>query len=598
MERAPSDTELPLDAVTPAAASADGARPSDNGHENGSGNGHAQSAQSAGDDGSSLVTTPSTTRRKPRAKKAGATTERPKRASRKKIIEPPQTPAMAVPVAPLTRPDGTPAPVVHLVPELSPYARTGGLGEAVSSLAKYQAASGIPVTVIMPLYAAVRERTEVRPMAPAFSVTVGPRTETVRLYEPALAHQPGNPRVVFVESEVYFDRPGLYGDEQGDYPDNALRYALFARAVLVSLPKILPEAPSILHAHDWQTALASIYLKTEFIAHPYYEGIRAVLSVHNAGYQGHFPEQTMADIGLPISLYNHRQLEWWGRVNLLKGGLVFSDLVITVSPTHAHELRTEKGGFGLDGVFVALRDRLVGIVNGIDQEIWDPTRDTIIPRRYSADNLSGKKRCRLALQRATGLSRWQAPIFALTARLVAQKGLDLVLGDPGYFAFDAQYVFLGHGEARYEAMLTELAERAPSRIAVKLDFTDEFEHLLLAGADLCLMPSQYEPCGLTQMRAQRYGTIPVARRVGGLADTIEDGVTGFLFDDYTPTDFMRAAMRATDQYRETESWEEMMREAMSRDFGWERSAARYLSVYRRILGLPSVRQDRVMAAGV
>jgi starch synthase len=237
-------------------------------------------------------------------------------------------------------------------------------------------------------------------------------------------------------------------------------------------------------------------------------------------------------------------------------------------------------------------------VNGIDQEVWDPTRDPIIPRRYSIDNLAGKKRCRLALQRATGLSRWQQPIFALTARLVAQKGLDLIVGDPGYFAFDAQYVFLGHGEARYEAMLTELAERAPSRIAVKLDFTDEFEHLLLAGADMCLMPSQYEPCGLTQMRAQRYGTIPVARRVGGLADTIEDGVTGFLFDDYSSMDFMRAANRAVDQYRDTEAWEEMMHEAMSRDFGWERSAARYLSVYRRILGLPSVRQDRLVGAGV
>jgi starch synthase len=608
MDRVPSpESEALHDAVKPPAPPAphaplaDDARSlADNGGHtsagNGAGNGHAP-IEASGDDGSSLVTTPAT-HRKPRAKKT-STTERPKRAPRaKKAAAPPTTPVVGMPAAPLTRPDGTAAPVVHLVPELSPYARTGGLGEAVASLAKYQAASGIPVTVIMPLYAAVKERAEVRPLGPAFTITVGPRTETARLYEPAVPHQPGNPRIVFVESEVYFDRPGLYGDEDGDYPDNALRYALFARAVLVSLPKILPQAPSILHAHDWQTALASIYLKTEFIAHPYYEGIRAVLSVHNAGYQGHFPEPTLTEIGLPTSLYNHRQLEWWGRVNLLKGGLVFSDLVITVSPTHAHELRTEKGGFGLDGVFVALRDRLVGIVNGIDQEIWDPTRDTIIPRRYSADNLAGKKRCRLALQRATGLGRWQAPIFALTARLVAQKGLDLIVGDPGYFAFDAQYVFLGHGEARYEAMLTELAERAPNRIAVKLDFTDEFEHLLLAGADMCLMPSQYEPCGLTQMRAQRYGTIPVARRVGGLADTIEDGVTGFLFDDYTPTDFMRCAMRAVDQYRETESWEEMMREAMSRDFGWERSASRYLSVYRRILGLPSVRQDRMVAAGV
>ena len=520
------------------------------------------------------------------AKSAAQRAEIRRRTSRTRRTD---VPSSAAPAAPLVRPDGTPAPVVHLAPELSPFARTGGLGEAVASLATYQAASGIPVTVFLPLYGLVRERTEVRPLGPAFVVTVGPRTETARIYEPVAPHLPGTPRVLFVESELYFDRPGLYGDAEGDYPDNARRYALFARAVLIALPRVLPQPPSIVHAHDWQTALFSVYLKTEFMAHPYYEGIRAVLSVHNAGYQGHFVEQTMADIGLPAALYNHRQLEWHGRLNLLKGGLVFSDLAITVSPTHAHELRTEKGGFGLDGVFVALRDRLVGIVNGIDQDVWDPTRDPLIPRRYSSENLAGKKRCRIALQRATGLSRWQAPIFALTARLVTQKGLDLILGDPGYFAFDAQYVFLGHGDERYEAMLTELAERAPSRIAVKLDFTDEFEHLLLAGADMCLMPSLYEPCGLTQMRAQRYGTIPVARRTGGLADTIEDGVTGFLFDDYTPADFMRAAMRAVDQFRDGEAWEEMMREAMARDFGWERSAARYLTVYRRVLGLPAVR---------
>ena len=517
-------------------------------------------------------------------------TETTRRSIRTRRTDVPTAPAIfASPSAPLVRPDGTPAPVIHLAPELSPFARTGGLGEAVASLAKYQAASGIPVTVFMPLYAVVRSRTELQPLGPAFTVTVGPRTEAARILEPVTPPTHGAPRVLFVESAEYFDRPGLYGDEAGDYPDNARRYALFARAVLVALPRVLAEPPSIVHAHDWQTALASIYLKTEFMAHPYYEGIRAVLSVHNAGYQGHFPAATMTEIGLPAALYNHRQLEWHGRVNLLKGGLVFSDLAITVSPTHAHELRTEKGGFGLDGVFVAMRDRLVGIVNGIDQEVWDPSTDPLLPRRFSSESLTGKKRCRIALQRATGLSRWQAPIFALTARLVSQKGLDLILGDPGYFAFDAQYVFLGHGEEHYEAMLTELAERAPSRIAVKLDFTDEFEHLLLAGADMCLMPSLYEPCGLTQMRAQRYGTIPVARRTGGLADTIEDGVTGFLFDDYTPADFMRAAMRAVDQYRDGDAWAEMMREAMARDFGWDKSAARYLSVYRRVLGLPAVR---------
>ncbi len=493
------------------------------------------------------------------------------------------------PTAPLVRPDGSPAPVVHLAAELSPFARTGGLGEAVASLAKYQAASGIPVTVFMPLYAVVRERVALQPVGSPFTITVGPRSETACIFEPVAPHQPNTPRVFFVESERYFDRAGIYGTPEGDYPDNARRYALFARAVLVALPRLLPQPPSIVHAHDWQTALASIYLKSEFMAHSYYEGIRSVLSVHNAGYQGHFPEPTVTDIGLPHALYNYRQLEWHGRANLLKGGLVFSDLAITVSPTHAHELRTEKGGFGLDGVFVSLGNRFLGIVNGIDQDVWDPTTDPLLPRRYTPVNLAGKKRCRIALQRATGLSRREAPIFALTARLVTQKGLDLILGDPGYFAFDAQYVFLGHGEERYESLLTDLAERAPSRIAVKLDFTDEFEHLLLAGADMCLMPSLYEPCGLTQMRAQRYGTIPVARRVGGLADTIEDGVTGFLFDDYSSADFMRAAVRAVDEFADREAWAEMMREAMARDFGWEKSAARYLAVYRRVLGLPAVR---------
>src|SRR5512144_906735 len=223
MDRVPSsDTELLHDVATPAAPRPDDAQSS---AEHGSDNGYAPSASTTGHDGSSLVTTPATGR-KPRAKKS--TTERPKRTSQKKVAPPP-TPVVSVPSAPLTRPDGTPAPVVHLAPELSPYARTGGLGEAVASLAKYQAASGIPVTVIMPLYAAVRERTEVKPLGPAFALTVGPRTETARLYEPAAPHHPGEPRIVFIESEVYFDRPGLYGDDQGDYPDNALRYALFAR---------------------------------------------------------------------------------------------------------------------------------------------------------------------------------------------------------------------------------------------------------------------------------------------------------------------------------------------------------------------------------
>ncbi len=503
---------------------------------------------------------------------------------------------------PLVDPRGNTVNVVHLAAELAPFARSGGLGEAVSSLATFQAASGVPTSIVMPFYGPVRNGNW--PMVPAtepFSVQVGPRQATVRLWEyapetvqsadgnfdgtlaDALVEAPLRPRIYFVESADYFDRPGLYGPPGTDYPDNAQRYACFVLAALSALPRIT-SGPTILHAHDWHTALAPVYLRTYFAQLPVYAHVSTVLSVHNAGYQGQYAPSTMPEVGLPWELYNWRQLEWHNSVNLLKGGIAFADIVTTVSSTHAHELRTGAGGFGLDGAFIALRDRLVGIPNGIDQQVWNPTSDPLIARNYSADDLSAKRRCRVALQRAVGLRKFNdLPIFAMTARLVAQKGLDLILGDPGYFALDAQFVFLGRGEPRYEAALTEIAKRAPARISVQLRFTEELEHRLLAGADMCLMPSQYEPCGLTQMRAQRYGTIPIARRVGGLADTIEDGVTGFLFDDYTPDDFMRAAVRAVDQFQDAEGWQGMMREAMARDFGWERSAARYLAVYRRVV---------------
>jgi starch synthase len=481
---------------------------------------------------------------------------------------------------------------VHITGELAPLARTGGLGEAVSSLAKYLSLSGIPTSVIMPFYRTVREGgAEVVPVGDAFDVRIGARVEKARLLR--LSHHPdiaqdSAVRIYFIENEEFFDRPGIYGESGADYPDNARRYSHFCAASLAALPRIAG-APALIHAHDWHTALAPVYLRTRFKSDPYFADARSILTVHNAGYQGHFPPPTMAEIGLPMGLFNWQELEWYGRVNILKGGLVHADAVTTVSPTHAHELRTGAGGFGLDGVFVALRDRFVGILNGIDQSVWNPECDPDIPYHFSVDDLRGKRRNRWRLQNTFGLQRRAGvPIFALTARLVSQKGLDLILDDPGYFALDAQYIFLGHGEPRYEAALTAIASRARSRIAVELRFSDKLEHLLLAGADMCLLPSQYEPCGLTQMRAQRYGTIPVARRVGGLADTIEDGVTGFVFDDYNPREFMVAAVRALDQYRDRAAWKRMVREAMLRDFGWEKSVGRYRQLYERAVLDPIV----------
>jgi starch synthase len=471
--------------------------------------------------------------------------------------------------------------VVHLTAEYWPFARTGGLGEAVSGLASFQAAAGQPTTVVLPLYRQVRATAPTLERAgPPFTVSFGGRTETAWLYR---TQDGGGPAVFFIEHPDFFDRAGIYGDDTGDYPDNALRFAFFCAAALTVLPQIAPEA-QVLHAHDWHTALAPVYLRTAFAAEPLHARLGTVLSVHNAGFQGHFPTETVAALGLPGELYNPRVFEWYGRMNILKGGLSFSDMVVTVSPTHARELRTPEGGFGLQEKFTELGDRVVGILNGIDPEVWNPETDPHIPANYSIDDLAGKGRCKAALQLAYGLSQdAQTPLFGMSARLVSQKGLDLVLGADLLELADAQYIFLGSGEHRYHAALTELAAANPERVAVEFAFTDHLEHGLLAGADLLLMPSLYEPCGLTQMRAQRYGTVPVARRVGGLLDSIVDGETGVLFGDYTPAALEQAVTRALGRYRDRGAWRKIVRRAMAQSFGWPRSAARYLDVYRRAL---------------
>ena len=499
----------------------------------------------------------------------------------------PKAAAPGTPV-PLQTNDGRTVSVVHIVAELAPFARTGGLGEAVKSLAEFQSASGIPTAIIMPLYRQVHTvAPNLEQVGESFTVQLGPSQEPARLWQITPDRRSrGRPRVFFVDHPHFFDRPGLYGENGYDYPDNPRRYAFFALAALIAMQRIAPDAPVIMHAHDWHAALASVYLRTYFMRDPFYRQVRAVLSVHNAGFQGQYPPRTMGDVGLPWELFTYRHLEWYDKMNFLKGGLTFSDMVTTVSPTHAHELRTPFGGFGLHDTFIGLRDRFVGIVNGIDQRVWDPATDKQITAHYTADTLEVKKKCKASLQRAFGLKqRANIPIFGMSARLTYQKGLELILGYNDYFALDAQFLFLGAGDPRYMDELTELAGRAPGRIACEFNFTDRLEHRLMAGADMCLMPSQYEPCGLTQMRAQRYGTIPVARRVGGLADTIEDGVTGFLFDGYTSEEFMNAATRALDQYHDPSGWRAMMREAMSRDFGWERSESRYRDVYRRALNI-------------
>ena len=483
---------------------------------------------------------------------------------------------------PLVNPRGEPVTIVHLTAEYAPYARTGGLAEAVNGLASFQQAAGHQVAVLMPLYRTVRdEAPDLQPVGHPFRVPLGGVSEEARLFR--VAGRSKGPPVYFIEHLDYFNRAGIYGQAGADYPDNARRFAFFALAACLALPRVT-QGPLVLHAHDWHTALAPVYLRTVLRAEPWSEDAHTVVSIHNPGYQGHFGPEAMFQLGLPIELFNWQQLEWYGKVNFLKGGLAFTDWAVTVSPTQAVELRTPGGGFGLHHMFIALGERLVGILNGIDQQVWDPVQDRHITARYSADQVDGKARCKAALQRSFGLpQRKKTPLIGMTGRLVTQKGLDLILGSWGLLAADAQFVFLGSGEPRYEQALVELARTAPDRIAVQLDFTDKLEHRLMAGTDMFLMPSLYEPCGLTQMRAQRYGSLPIARRVGGLADTIEDEVTGFLFDAYDPGTFEQAAFRALAQFGRQPRWKAMMRQAMARDFSWERSVAAYTEVYRRVV---------------
>jgi len=475
---------------------------------------------------------------------------------------------------------GREAHIVHLTAEYWPYIRTGGLGEAVRGMATFQARAGSETSVILPLYQPIREKGyDLQPVGEEFPVQVGPRSERARLWQ-ATGESEGV-GVYFMESREYFHRPGVYGEKGGDYGDNHRRFSFLAAATVEALPRVAP-GPVLLHMHDWHTALAVVYLRTLGQGSPYADGVATVLSVHNGGFQGHFSPDVLPELGLPMELYTMEVMEWYGRANILKAGLFFTDMASTVSPGHAFELRTEAGGFGLHHIFLGLRDRLVGVLNGIDFRIWNPETDPDIPANYSLDDVSGKAVCKKTLQEEYGLP--EEPdrlLIGMVARLVSQKGMELILGGRAIREADAQFIFLGSGEPRFEEALRNLAEADPERIAVRTDFSEAGEHRIMAGADALLMPSLYEPCGLTQMRAQRYGTIPLARRVGGLADTIEDGTTGLLFDDFAPDRLDWTIRRAWTRYRESDAWRDMMEHAMIADFSWERVADRYYQVYDR-----------------
>jgi starch synthase len=472
--------------------------------------------------------------------------------------------------------------IVHVTAEYSPYVRTGGLGEAVAGLAMAQSAAGHRVVVFVPLYRAVRERAvDLVPIRPAYHLQLGSTHERVQLVRDESLHF--GPEVIFVDAPQYFDRAGLYGEDGSDYADNDRRFALFSLAAVAESAR-LDSRVSVIHAHDWHTALVPVFLRTDPRFTDLANSASVVVSVHNAAFQGRFDASALDDVDALRDLWEKGALAESGRVNLLKGALTLSDVVVTVSPTHAIELTSDLGGFGLHESFRALGDRLMGIRNGIDQYIWDPVADPLIAATFSVDDLSGKQLCKAALQTEHGLPvDERIPLFAMSARLAEQKGFDLILASEFVRSSQAQFVFLGTGERRYEDALRLLAHERPEHVAAEFEFTDEREHRLLAGADFLLMPSLYEPCGLTQMRAQRYGAAVVARRVGGLRDTVDADV-GFLFDEYDPAQLTDALVRAEVAFNERASFDELRRRAMTRDFGWPAAVPAYASAYQRAAG--------------
>jgi starch synthase len=476
------------------------------------------------------------------------------------------------------------AHIFHLTAEYWPYVRTGGLAEAVRGMASFQRESGSDVTVLLPLYQVIQSGDYgLEPVGKEFDVRIGHRVEPARLWKATL--DTAGVRVLLLEQPHFFDRKGVYGEDGKDYLDNHLRFSFLAGAAAQVLPEVAPgPAPTVLHMHDWHTALAVVYLRTIAKGQAFSDRVASVLTVHNGGFQGHFAPEIMADLGLPLELFHMDFMEWYGRTNVLKGGLVFTDMATTVSPSHSFELRTEAGGFGLHHTFLDLHDRLVGVLNGIDYSIWDPETDPEIESNYSAQDLSGKAACKVALQKEFGFPADPGKLLiGMVARMTAQKGMDLILGGRAIREADAQFIFLGNGERRFEEGLENLAREHPDRIAVALEFSEEREHRIVSGADALLMPSLYEPCGLTQMRAMRYGTPPLARRVGGLADTIQDGHTGLLFDDYKPERLDWLVERAIARYEKPPSWQHMIVHGMAEDHSWERVVDRYFWVYQQAL---------------
>lgn len=480
--------------------------------------------------------------------------------------------------------------VVFVASEVAPYSKSGGLADVAGALPRELAALGAEVTVIAPLYAHI-DRTHLICRLQGLGVPLGGDQLHADVWEGRL----GGARVLFLDPPGFFERPFLYGPPGGEYADNAFRFAFLARGAL-EVTRALGLSPDIFHANDWHTGLLPLLLRRQ-LGRSELARARTVFTVHNLGYQGLFPQEVIDVLGLGADLHRPEGIEFYGRASYLKAGLLFSDVLSTVSPTYAREIQTAEFGYGLDGVVRTRAAHLHGILNGIDSVAWDPARDPYLAAPFTIDNLSGKALCKAAVQRELDLEvAPRTPLFAVISRLAWQKGWDLFepIADTWLTEEGAQLMVIGTGEPRFEAFFQHLGMRYPGQVATRIGFDESLAHRIEAGADLFLMPSRYEPCGLNQLYSLRYGTLPLVRATGGLEDTVVDAEewpergNGFKFRGYEPTALLAALRRAMGLYRSEEGWTALVRRAMAEDHSWGTAARQYLDLYERTLSGPGL----------
>jgi starch synthase len=473
--------------------------------------------------------------------------------------------------------------ILMVVSEAVPFSKTGGLGDVGGALPAALARLGHDVTAVVPRY---RGGPDGRVVA-SFEQGAWPGAPEVRVLEPQAVD---GVRLRLVDCPPYYDRAEVYGTSAGDYPDNDRRYALLSRVALETAVR-LRERPAVLHAHDWQTGLAPAYLATRFADHPSLGGTAAVFTIHNLAYQGLFARDVLPTLDLGWDTFTSDGLEFWKQVSFLKAGISYAQMVTTVSRRYAVEIQTAEQGFGFEGVLHQRSDVLVGIPNGIDPVLWDPAADPYLPASFTADNLAGKAAVKHALLERFGMSGEAAgrrPVIGMVSRMVDQKGLDIIARAAGdLMALGATFVILGTGAPKYERMWRQLAAQHPDRVAVTVGFSEELAHLIEGGADIFLMPSHFEPCGLNQLYSLRYGTVPVVRATGGLDDTVRqvqprtgEG-TGFKFSPYTPAALLAALREALAWYRRPEAWQRIQQAGMREDHSWDASAREYVGVYEQ-----------------